>query len=180
MNHQDGILDEPKPEPLDLGLKILEEAYKLAGLEVPEWLSYRLPENQLEESIEDNAVIVKRSFEKYVDDQFNRALPLWRSQSEKGQIEIPRDISDRLVKLAKDNLLPDIKVTQGYNVIIRKGILTELYNHSVTKDQCPNLRALADYLGADFKKYNGNKVITADLATLTSYFDKIESDSASG
>ena len=44
---------------------------------MPEWLSLRLPENQLEESIEDNAVIVKRAFEKYIDEQFNKALPIW-------------------------------------------------------------------------------------------------------
>ena len=37
---------------------------------MPEWLALRLPENQLEESIEDNGVIVKRAFEKYIDEQF--------------------------------------------------------------------------------------------------------------
>ena len=46
---------------------------------MPEWLSSRLPENQLEESIEDNGVIVKRAFEKYIDEKISTLLlPYWR------------------------------------------------------------------------------------------------------
>ena len=54
-----------------------------------------MPENQLEESIEDNSVIVKRAFEKYIDEVI---LSFWRLQEEKPAL--PNDISDRLVKLA--------------------------------------------------------------------------------
>ena len=68
-NNQETILDDGRPLPLDLGFRILEEAYKVAGREVPKWLSLRLPENQQEESIEDNTVIVKRAFEKYIDER---------------------------------------------------------------------------------------------------------------
>jgi hypothetical protein len=109
--------------------KILSEAYKAAGRAMPEWLSQRLPENQLEESIEDNGVIVKRAFEKYIDEVI---LSFWRLQEEKPAL--PNDISDRLVKLATSNLLPDVK-GRNYGVVIRKGILTELYKHGVTRDQ---------------------------------------------
>ena len=45
MNYQQEILDdESRPLPLDLGYKILEEAYKATGKIIPEWLSLRLPE----------------------------------------------------------------------------------------------------------------------------------------
>ena len=47
INHQAEILDEKRPAPLDLGYKILKEAYKMVGREAPEWTGYRLPENQL-------------------------------------------------------------------------------------------------------------------------------------
>jgi hypothetical protein len=53
--------------------------------------------------------------------------------------------------------------------------LTELYNHGITKDQLPNLRALADYMKADFKKSDGNKVVKASKAQLAAYFDLEES-----
>jgi hypothetical protein len=38
MNNQDTILDEKRPLPLDIGYKILTEAYTLASKEMPEWL----------------------------------------------------------------------------------------------------------------------------------------------
>ena len=71
VNHQEEILDEARPLALDLGLKILSEAYKAVGNKMPEWLKLRLPENQLQESIGDNTVIVKRAFEKYIDESLN-------------------------------------------------------------------------------------------------------------
>ena len=74
VNHQEEILDEARPLALDLGLKILSEAYKAVGNKMPEWLKLRLPENQLQESIEDNTVIVKRAFEKYIDESLNAAF----------------------------------------------------------------------------------------------------------
>ena len=61
---------------------------------MPEWLSRQItPENQLEESIEDNSVIVKRAFEKYIDEVI---LSFWRLQENKPAL--PDEISDRLVK----------------------------------------------------------------------------------
>ena len=167
MNNQELILDEARPAPLELGFRILSEAYKAAGRIMPEWLSLRLPENQLEESIEDNSVIVKRAFEKYIDEEINHALSFWKLQE--ASPELPNDISRRLEKLAKSNLLPDIK-TRNWGVIIRKGILTELYKHGVTRDQLPNLRALADYMGASYRKSHGINVVDADLAQLTYLF----------
>ena len=168
VNNQELILDEARPPPLDLGFKILSEAYKAAGRIMPEWLSQRLPENQLEESIEDNSVIVKRAFEKYIDEVI---LSFWRLQENKPAL--PDEISDRLVKLAKSNLLPDVKERKDkFGIIIRKGILTELYKQGVTRDQLPNLKALSDYMNAEYRKSDGNMVVDANLAQLTTYFDK--------
>ena len=182
INNQDEFLDENKPEPLDLGLKILKEAFKFCSKEIPQWLiDERLPENQLEESMQDNDVIVKRAFEKYIDEQFNKAIQFWKSQLSTGEpIDIPKDISDRLVNLAQSNVLPDIKYTGNFDVIIRKGILSELYNHGVTKDQLPNLRALADYMKADYRISHGKTVVSATKAKLTAYFDESGESGESG
>ena len=80
MNNQEKILDERRSKPLDLGFKILSEAYETVGITVPEWLQLRLPENQLEEALQDADVMVKGAFEKYIDEQISRALQLWKSQ----------------------------------------------------------------------------------------------------
>ena len=42
-------------------------------------------------------------------------------------------------------------------------------------DQLPNLRALADYMDASFKKMHGNKAVVCAGSQLSEYFDKIES-----
>ena len=87
----------------------------------------------------------------------------------------PDAISDRLIKLVKNNLLPYIKRSpQTWSCIIHKGLLEELYRYGVTRDQLPNLKALADYMGADFKKSMGNKVVSVNDATLIKYFDDVE------
>jgi len=182
MNHQDAILNKKRPEPLDLGLIILRAAFDHAGIEIPSWLlEQRLAENQLEESMQDNDVIVKRAFEKYIDEQVNRALPIWRFGNMKGNdvdveddgraFELPNDISDRLKKLAESNLLPDVKYTRNFEFIISKGIVTELYIHGVTRDQLPNLKALADYMKAAYRPSHGKMVVAATIAQLTKYFD---------
>ena len=179
MNHQDEILDEKRPDPLDLGLKILQTAFEYTGIEIPTWLlEQRLSENQLEESIQDNEVIVKRAFEKYIDEQINRALPIWRQElDEHTKLELPHDISDRLVKLAESNVLPDIKYAPlKHGINIHAGILTELYNHGITRDQLPNLRALSDYMNTEFTKSHGKKVVFADKSQLTKYFDGDDGD----
>jgi hypothetical protein len=38
MNHQAELLDESRPEPLDLGLNILKEAFLFCGKNIPQWL----------------------------------------------------------------------------------------------------------------------------------------------
>ena len=122
INNQGVILDDKRPPPLDLGLKILEEAYKAVDIEkIADWLSKRLPENQLEESIHDSRLDVKAAFIKYVIDQVNRALPIWRLQLDIKNhnidtdlpLKIPKDISDQFWKLAEDNRLAPVEMHGG-------------------------------------------------------------------
>jgi hypothetical protein len=184
MNNQDIILDETRPLPLNLGLTILKSAYEKTGRNMPEWFKLRLSENQLEESLGDSCVIVRRAFESYIDKCYKESLQFFRMQEpaiRDGESWVypkqPEEISDRFIKLVKNNLLADVKRSAlNFSCIIRKGILEELYRCGVTKDQLPNLRALADYMGADFKKSMGNKVVSIDDAALSKYFDDIEYD----
>ncbi|TLX87271.1 MAG: hypothetical protein E6K97_08940 [Thaumarchaeota archaeon] len=86
---------------------------------------------------------------------------------------MPKSTTGRLEKLAKDNLIPHVKwAPLRHGVIIRAGILTELYNHGVTQKQLPNLRALANYMNAEYGKHSGKMCIFADRAILTKYFDE--------
>jgi hypothetical protein len=183
MTNQSEILDEKKSvPPLDLGLKILKAAFDYVNMKIPQWLlEERLPEDELQESMEDNHIIVKRSFEKYIDQQLNAAIPIWRSKLVgEDKINIPNDISDRLIQLAKSNILPDIKYTRNFEVIIRKGILEELYSYGVTAKQLPNLKALADYMRTSYRKSNGKAVVAASVAKLTAYFDEVGDEENSG
>jgi hypothetical protein len=177
MNNQQEIIDEKRPPPLDLGLKILKAAFDYAGKDLPTWLlEERLPENQLEESIQDNDVIVKRAFEKYIDEQMRNALFVWREKlEEEEKVDIPNQISERLVKLARTKLLPDIRYSErNWSVIISTGILTELYSRGVSKHQLPNLKALADYMNAQYGTNQGKKVIIGNKAQLAAYFDEMD------
>src|SRR5215475_8354947 len=96
MTNQELFLDETKrPLPLDLGLKILTAAYETVGRQMPEWFKMRLPECQLEESIEDNAVIVKRAFETYIDMNFRNSLSYWQriEAAEDKVLKLPEETS---------------------------------------------------------------------------------------
>ena len=91
------------------------------------------------------------------------------------KVDIPNQISERLVKLVQSNLLPDMRFSdRNLAVIIKTGILTELHSRGVSKDQLPNLKALADYMNADYRTNQGKRVIIADKAQLSAYFDEMK------
>lgn len=177
MDNQHLILDK-KLTPFEKAKIILIAAYESAQMLVPCWLVRKqLEQKHLEESIEDNSVIVKRAFETYIDVNFRNALNFWqRSEASVDNVlALPKEISSRLVKLVASNLLPDIKRAQNKNIIIRTGIPAELRKYGVTNDQLPNLKALTDYItGATYRKSNGHKVVVCTAAQLADYFDKTE------
>ena len=177
MNNQEIFLEEAnRPLPLDIGLKILTAAYQMTAREMPLWFNMRLAECQLEDSISDNSVIVKRAFETYIDVNFRNALSYWQRAEDSVDkvLGLPKETSLRLVKLIDWNLLADIKRSPQGDMIIRKGLLVELQRCGVTREQLPNLKALSDYIGADYRKAHGNWVINCTGTQLADYFDKIE------
>jgi Bifunctional DNA primase/polymerase, N-terminal len=178
MNHQAEILDAERPEPLDLGLKILKESFGFCGKIIPQWLvDQRLPENQLEESIEDNDVIVQGAFEKLINERVSKALYIWNLGKDKiQQVELPDTITKRLIALAKNNLLEYVKYVaksgvKKEGIRFSTGILSELYSHGVGKDQLPHLTTLANYMKAEYRKSDGKNIIFAEVETLEKYFD---------
>lgn len=130
MDNQQLILDK-KITPLEKAKKILIAAYESAQLLVPCWLIRKqLEQNHLEESIEDNSVLIKRAFETYIDVNFRSGLAFWQrteAPEDKPILKLPEQISLRLVKLVDSNLLADIKRAKNSDIIIHKGILVELY-----------------------------------------------------
>jgi hypothetical protein len=178
MNHQDEILDEKRPEPLDLGLIILKAVFAATEIEFPSWLEKRLPENELEESMQDSEVIVKSAFEKYINENLSRALTIWRLGLPKDQtLTLPDSISGRLGELAEDKIISDIKYSEkSEGFYIFSGILRELYKYGVARDQLPNLKDLGDYMGGEHTKYNGKTAVFVNKTQLKAYFDPIEKD----
>ena len=111
------------------------------------------------------------TFETYIDVNFRNALSYWqRTETPEDVLLLPKETSSRLVKLIDSNLLPDIKRSQHGDIIIRKGILVELYRCGVTSEQLPNLNALADYMKARFRKAHGNKVVNCHWDTTSRIF----------
>jgi hypothetical protein len=55
-------------------------------------------------------------------------------------------------------------------IAINSGILTELYNYGITKEQLSNLKALADYMGAKYYKPHGKLVLEISDEQLKAYF----------
>jgi hypothetical protein len=171
MNNQEIIFNENKPKPLDIGLEILKAAYSYAGKKIPEWLvRERIPETQLVESIQENDVIIKSAFEKYVNEQVVKAISVWRQEDDR--FELPKTISKRFVKLIESDLLPDVKFNKSLEILISKGILIELYRHGVKKDQLTDLKSLANYMGGDYRKNNKIFVVVTE-ARLNDYFNTV-------
>lgn len=142
----------------------------------PCWLmTKKLEQSHLQESIEENNIIIKRAFETYIDVNFRNALNFWQREApEERGLSLPKCVSDRLVKFVDYNLLADIKRATNENIIIHKGILVELHKYGLTNEQLPNLNALAHCIpGAMYRKSHGNKVIACTAAQLAEYFDKI-------
>jgi hypothetical protein len=179
MEHQDLILDK-KLTPFDKARKIIIAAYEAAGILVPCWLMRKqLEQNQLEESIADNKVIIKRAFETYIDVNFRNALNYWhRDDPKQDGLELPTQISDRLAKLVDSNLLPDIKRSQRTNELcITRGVLAELYKYGLAPEQLPNLPALHHCIeGSRYKIRSGHWVIYCNASQLERYFDGAQSE----
>ena len=71
------------------------------------------------------------------------------------------------------NIIPDIKTDKDHCFIIYSGILGDLVKNNITRDILPNLKTLADYMGAEYVKVHpGNKVVRCTGKDLQNYFDK--------
>jgi hypothetical protein len=61
-------------------------------------------------------------------------------------------------------------------VITYTGILPELYKYGVTRDQLPNLKALADSMNAEYSRDEKGAIIKVTMNQISNYFDTIEGD----
>jgi hypothetical protein len=177
INHQEIILGENKPKPLNIGLELLRAAYSYAGREgeIPEWLvSERIPETQLVESIQESDVIIKSGLGKYINEQVIKAIPVWRQENP--EFELPKTITKRFIKLVKFDLLPDVKFNKNSEILISKGILIELYRHGVSKDQLTDLKSLANYMNGEHRKSDGRMYVAITESKLNDYFNTVIDD----
>jgi hypothetical protein len=177
INHQDLILsaiNEESTPMLDLGMKILMAAYQYAGLPIPDWFSRRLAQNQLENSLVDNKVAIKNAFETLI----NVNLKNFNKYDIFDQSHIQDAVSNRVFNLIDGKKLPYMKRSKKdqNRVIINTGILSELYKHGVTKDQLPNLKALADEMGGIYSRDDYGAILKLTTDQIREFFDTIKGD----
>lgn len=177
INHQDLILsaiNEESTPMLDLGMKILMAAYQYAGLPIPDWFSRRLAQNQLENSLVDNKVAIKNAFETLI----NVNLKNFNKYDIFDQSHIQDAVSNRVFNLIDGKKLPYMKRSKKdqNRVIINTGILSELYRHGVTKDQLPNLKALADEMDGIYSRDDYGAILKLTTDQIREFFDTIKGD----
>ena len=178
MNHQDAVLSavrEEKMTLLDVGTEILSAAYQYAGMPMPQWLkTRRLPQNQMESSFVDNRVAIKNAFESLI----NVNLKNFNKHDIFEQSDIQDAVSNRVANLLDGKKLPYMKRSRNdqNTVIINTGILNELHKHGVTRDQLPNLKALADVMNAEYSRNEDGVKIKITMDQIINYFDTIEGD----
>ncbi|MFL6315591.1 MAG: hypothetical protein ACJ73C_02480, partial [Nitrososphaeraceae archaeon] len=166
---------EDKMTLLDMGTKILAAAYQLVGLAMPDWLkTRRLPQNQMETSFVDNSVAIKNAFESLI----NVNLKNFNMHDIFEESHIKESVSHRVANLLDGKKLPYMKRSRNdeNKVIINTGILSELYKYGVTRDQLPNLKALADVMNAEYSRDENGMIIKVTMEQISNYFDKVEGD----
>jgi hypothetical protein len=178
MNNQHKVLSsvhEEKMTLLDLGTKVLAAAYEYADVPMPQWLkTRRLPQNQMESSFVDNKVAIKNAFETLI----NVNLKNFNKHDIFEESHIKESVSNRVANLLNGRKLPYMKRsrTDDNKVIINTGILSELYKYGVTRDQLPNLKALADIMNAEYSRDEHGALIKVTMDQISDYFDSVEED----
>ncbi len=174
-NNQQIILDR-KLIPFEKAKKIAAAAYEQAQMQIPDWLlTKQLEQKHLEESIVDAKEAVQTAVESMAINQMKNL----RGINELDKYKTP---FLRFDHLATNKLLPFAKRLkekgQGDNLTkfyeINSGILAELCNYGITKEQLPNLKALADYMHATYHKSNGKMVLQIHEKELKAYFEPEE------
>jgi hypothetical protein len=173
MDNQNIILDK-KLTPFEKARKILIAAYEAADMLAPCWLMTRqLEQNHLEESMVDAREAVLNAFESIIID---------KTKNLKGMSDLTTypDTSTRFMNLVNHKLLPFVKVVTDKahqptdRIAINTGVIKELYEYGITKDQLPNLKALADFIGGKYHKSDGKNVIEVSQKQLEVYFEEEE------
>ena len=178
MNNQHEVLSSVQQEKmtlLDLGTKILAAAYEYAGIQMPDWLkTRRLPQNQMESSFVDNKVAIKNAFETLI----NINLKNFNKHDIFEESHIKETVSNRVANLLDGRKLPYMKRSRsdGNQVIINTGILAELYKYGITRDQLPNLKALADVMNAVYSRDENGMIIKITMDQISNYFDEVAGD----
>jgi hypothetical protein len=150
-------------------------SYEHAGIPMPDWLkTRRLPQNQLESSFVDNRVAIKNAFETLI----NVNLKNFNKHDIFEESHIREAVSNRVANLLDGKKLPYLNRSRSdeNRVIINTGILNELYKYGVTRDQLPNLKALADVMNGEYSRNENGMIIKVSMDQISNYFDKVEGD----
>jgi hypothetical protein len=136
-------------EPEDI-VKILEDAYRLVGLEVPEWLGLKY------EEVEDFTQDIKEAIRVYlvdrVNEEYSRFVGKVLVEKSSGYDVVPRvdiDLEDRVRIVVDRQLIPWIikRVEDGEYLYITTGLVSEL---SRVVSNVGNLKSVAELLGWEY------------------------------
>ena len=81
-------------------------------------------------------------------------------------------VDNKLVSFAK--VITDKAHEPTDRIAINTGIIKELYEYGITKEQLSNLKALADYMSAKHRKSDGKNVIEISQKQSEIYFGERE------
>ena len=162
------------PENPEDVVKILEEAYREAGLEVPEWLGLR--HEEVEDFAQDQREAVRVFLVGRVNEEFSRFVGKVLVEKPEGMEAVGRaeaDMRMRLEVVLDKQLIPWL-LRKGDTVYITRGIVKEL--EKVVGD-IGGLKSLAELLGWGYdqksirlgKKVVNNYFIIVDLEELVGF-----------
>jgi hypothetical protein len=128
----------------------------------------------MESSFVDNRVTIKNAFETLI----NVNLKSFNKHDIFEESHIKDAVSNRVANLLNGKKLPYMKRSRSdeNTVIINTGILNELYKYGVTRDQLPNLKALADVLNVEYSRNEHGAIIKATMEQINNYFDTVEGE----
>jgi hypothetical protein len=141
-------------------------------MEIPDWLLEKhLEQNHLEESIIDAKEAVLNAIKTMVIDKMKNLCGIQELGNYKtAYLRFDHLVSNDLLPFAKKLKEKGQADNDTDFIVINSGILTELYSYGITKEQLPNLKALADYMGSGYHKSHGRMVLEISDEQLKTYF----------
>jgi len=180
--HQKELILDRKLKPFEISQKVLEAFYEHVGTEEPEWIYKLLPQNQIEEAIQDIESIVRRALIDIVNNTYRSYI----GQLQQGNVDV--SVQGRFDECCDKQLFPFVKKEgegDDVRIIINSSIMHEFWNnprYGIDRSVLSGLRALGDIVGLAYGKKgsqacdkdNRKRVIYGKQVQLMAFLNDIE------